>query len=479
MRDARGIRRFGLLSALAVVCSWALAAAVLPSVAEAEPIIPVLPRSEAVFSEFSDVQGDEWYAEAAKALAARAVMLRQYSDSFDAEGAVTRGEMAYYLARALGLEEYSGLPFSDVQAWDWLAGSVATLHALGLIQETDSVQFSPWDIVTRQEAAAMIMTALTNVADDQTGAGEAVDQADAGPDVAASGAVPVAAPSAPAGTAPAASSETLMAEKEAARWLKGFRDRKLIDPANAVAVASAWRLGILDAPEDDQFFPADPLTRAELASMLYRTFLGPVADMPMDTEGDSAGAVMQTLEVGAKGALVSFLESRLTELHYPCGPVDGVYDYRTRDAVIAFQKVEGLERTGRMTGEVWEILAAATTPEPSRSGKGTRCEVDLGRQVLFMITDNEVTKAVHVSTGKNGTRTGRYRIEEKYKGWIDCITVNDYMYYPSYVVDKTAVHGYPNIPTYPASHGCVRTPVWITEEIFEELRTGTRIDIFR
>ena len=48
----------------------------------------------------------------------------------------------------------------------------------------------------------------------------------------------------------------------------------------------------------------------------------------------------------SKGPLVWYLEYRLTELKYFPGPIDGVYDNRTRDAVMAFQKVERLKRTG-------------------------------------------------------------------------------------------------------------------------------------
>ncbi len=450
MRDTPRTRRFRLLLTLAVAGCWAIVAAALPAAAGAEPSVPPPTRLAAPSSVFSDVQGDEWYAEAAQALAAKAVMLRHYDGSFDAEGTVTRGEMAYFLTRALGLEESPDQPFSDIQAWDWFAGSVGVLFQAGLIPKTDPLVFSPQHLVTRQEAAAMVMNAFANAGGDQAGG----DQA-------------------------GATAEPQLTEKEARRWLKGFSDRRLIDPANAVSVANAWRLGILDAPAEGRFSPADPLSRAEMATMLYRAFLGPVADGTVGPEDLSTEAAYESLEVGSKGTLVSFLESRLTALHYPCGPVDGVYDYRTRDGVMAFQKVEQLERTGRVNEQVWGILATATDPQPRRSGKGTRCEVDIARQVLFMITDNKVTKVVHVSTGKNGTRTGHFRIQEKYKGWIDCITVNDYMYYPSYIVGKIAVHGYPSVPAYPASHGCVRTPVWITEEVFRELRTGTVIDIFR
>ena len=90
----------------------------------------------------------------------------------------------------------------------------------------------------------------------------------------------------------------------------------------------------------------------------------------------------------------------LTALHYPCGAVDGKYDYRTRDAVMAFEKYERLKRTGVVDGLVWQHLFAAQAPTPVLVKSGDRVEVDLTRQVLMMIVDNKVIMTIHVSTGK-------------------------------------------------------------------------------
>jgi lipoprotein-anchoring transpeptidase ErfK/SrfK len=95
-----------------------------------------------------------------------------------------------------------------------------------------------------------------------------------------------------------------------------------------------------------------------------------------------------------------------------------------------------------------------------------------------MITDNKVWKVLHVSTGKNGTRTGHFSIGAKYPGWVQCVTLDGEMYYPSYVVSRTAIHGYRSVPAYPASHGCVRIPVWAAEELYNQLPKGTTVDIY-
>ena len=153
------------------------------------------------------------------------------------------------------------------------------------------------------------------------------------------------------------------------------------------------------------------------------------------------------------------LESRLAALHYPCGTVDGKYDYRTKDAVMAFQKYERFKRTGVVDGAVWQHLLVAQAPTPVLVKSGRRVEVDLTRQVLMMIVDNQVIMTIHVSTGKFGTPTGTWHIRTLSKGWRMCSLGP--IYSPCYFMARNAIHGYPSVPTYPASHGCVRTPIWV------------------
>jgi lipoprotein-anchoring transpeptidase ErfK/SrfK len=131
-------------------------------------------------------------------------------------------------------------------------------------------------------------------------------------------------------------------------------------------------------------------------------------------------------------------------------------------------------------GDFWERIFVATTPTPRNNDVGTRLEIDLTRQVILMITDNQVWKIVHCSTGSSGrrTRTGHFQISTKQKGWVAAVTVRGMMYYPSYVVSLTAIHGYRSVPPYPASHGCIRVPVWMAEEIFYETPSGTTVDIY-
>jgi hypothetical protein len=81
-----------------------------------------------------------------------------------------------------------------------------------------------------------------------------------------------------------------------------------------------------------------------------------------------------------------------------------------------------------------------------------------------------VTAVVHVSTGATGnTPVGRWQVYRKVNGW-DWV-----LYYPSYFLRGFAVHGYPSVPAYPASHGCVRVPMWIATRLYGLMPHGSTI----
>ncbi len=178
------------------------------------------------------------------------------------------------------------------------------------------------------------------------------------------------------------------------------------------------------------------------------------------------------LSIGSRGQSVRVLERRLAELRYALRGVDTYFSYDTRDAVLAFQKVTGLVRTGRVSPTVWRRLQTAQVPW-ARFG-GTHTEVDKTRQVLFEVEDGRVKRAVHVSTGATGnTPIGRWRVYSKVPGFLP-----SGMFYSSFFLRGFAIHGYPSVPPYPASHGCVRTPMWIAPSLFASSRYGGTIYVY-
>ncbi len=182
------------------------------------------------------------------------------------------------------------------------------------------------------------------------------------------------------------------------------------------------------------------------------------------------------------------LQRRLASLGYDVGVADGKLGPRTRYAVTAFQKVEGLKRTGVPGPEVDAALATASKPSALvPNGAATRVEVDLRRQVLFYWQDGALVRVLPVSTGSGKTYcvygtceravtpTGTFRIERKVPG-IDPGPLGK-LYSPMYFHRGVAIHGYPSVPSYPASHGCVRIPMYATAALFQQLPVGTPVHV--
>jgi N-acetylmuramoyl-L-alanine amidase len=179
------------------------------------------------------------------------------------------------------------------------------------------------------------------------------------------------------------------------------------------------------------------------------------------------------LAEGARGQSVRTLERRLAELHYLLRGVDGFYSYDTADAVLAFQKVNGLARTGRVTPTLWRRLQSAHSPRP-RYRYGHHIEVDKSKQVLFEVNHGHAVRVVHVSTGATGnTPVGLWHIYSKVPG-----TLPTGMFDSNFFLRGFAIHGYPDVPPWPASHGCVRVPMWVATRLFAMHPYGFTIRIY-
>ena len=182
-------------------------------------------------------------------------------------------------------------------------------------------------------------------------------------------------------------------------------------------------------------------------------------------------------------------EERLAELGYWTGRIDGQWDTASHHALIAFQKVEGLKRTGRLTRSVFEVLQNANRPKALESGP-PHIEVDLARQVLFVVDEmGTVTTILPVSTGSGKpfisegwvrdaiTHPGRYSVFNKIPGWKK--SPLGLMYYPTYFMWGTAIHGYNSVPVKPASHGCIRIPMFAAKEFYRDTPMGLSVLVYK
>jgi hypothetical protein len=184
---------------------------------------------------------------------------------------------------------------------------------------------------------------------------------------------------------------------------------------------------------------------------------------------------------GEKGYAYSLrgIQLRLWTLGYlDRSSVTGSLDYATEQALLAFQGWNGLARTGTVTGETQVELFVAKPPRPSTHRSGQRVEIYRDRGVLLMIEGNDVVRAVHTSTGAYGrTPSGTFRVYRKETlSWSVPFSV--WMPYASYFVGGIAMHEYPDVPSYPASHGCVRLPDGEAERVYGFVELGTPVYVF-
>jgi len=156
----------------------------------------------------------------------------------------------------------------------------------------------------------------------------------------------------------------------------------------------------------------------------------------------------------------------------------GVVDTQTSTAVLGFQKWVGLPRDGTLGEATMAALDRATRPEPKLDKPGRRIEVQLGRQLALLIEDNRVVRAVHISSGAYGkTPTGSFRVYRKERySWS--VPFKVWLPWASYFTGGVAFHEFGSVPTYAASHGCVRVNHYDAEMLFGFAEMGTPVDVF-
>ena len=183
---------------------------------------------------------------------------------------------------------------------------------------------------------------------------------------------------------------------------------------------------------------------------------------------------------------VATAQTRLRELGFWNAGSDGNYGLTTLQSVMAFQFLNGLPPTGKLDGvTAVKLNTTLCVPAPGVGG-GDYVEVDKGHQVLFIVRGGQTVWILHVSSGGNyaydepdkknpGQRStgvaftapGSFRVyktvdEPRYEGTLGTL------YRPRFVNGGVAVHGAPNVPNYPASHGCIRVTNLAMDMIWAE-----------
>ena len=195
----------------------------------------------------------------------------------------------------------------------------------------------------------------------------------------------------------------------------------------------------------------------------------------LKAKGVGVSVVSPSARPGSRGPVVRLLQSQLAKLGYVVGR-SGLYEARTARAVRAFRKITGMRRTTIASGDVFRRLAAGRGGFHVRfPSHGKHVEADLSRQVIALIRNGKAERIYPVSSGKPSTPTirGHFRVYLKAPG-----TNAKGMYMSSYFIRGYAIHGYPSVPVFPASHGCLRVPNTEAVSIFNWLSPGDIVDVY-
>ena len=182
------------------------------------------------------------------------------------------------------------------------------------------------------------------------------------------------------------------------------------------------------------------------------------------------------------------VQALLAEKGFYRGQVSGWSTPESEQAILAFHKATDQERTS-----VWEpgdfaLLSAWEAEVPELPDHPDRLEIDIERQVMYLVEGGEVVATFGISSGSGEiylsprpevgwaiatTPLGSFAIERHIPGWR--FVGLGVLYNPWYFDGPYAIHGSPSVPAYPASHGCVRTTYTDADWLTERLSIGFRV----
>jgi hypothetical protein len=195
------------------------------------------------------------------------------------------------------------------------------------------------------------------------------------------------------------------------------------------------------------------------------------------------------LRSGSEGRAVEALQRRLAELGYQVHEVDGQFGSETHHAVVAFQKVNRLDRDGVVGPVTRKALERPRVPGPRSRKAGFHVEADLTLQVVYLVKDGKIQEILDASSGSGQNYTvdgdvrvavtplGNFQIQRKIDAWRKSDL--GLLYRPAYFTGGYALHGAPSVPAFPASHGCIRITTVAMDRLFDRLPVGTPMLVYR
>jgi hypothetical protein len=179
---------------------------------------------------------------------------------------------------------------------------------------------------------------------------------------------------------------------------------------------------------------------------------------------------------GSRGASVRLMQDALARLAYVTSR-GGYYDDATARALLAYRKVNGMARITSANRTIFRrLFAGRGTYHLRYPNAGKHVEFDWSRQVLVLARGGAAERIYHASSGKPSTPTvfGTFHFYRKQPG-----TNAHGMVDSNYFIRGYAIHGYVSVPTYAASHGCIRVPIPVAASIYNWISLGDPIYVYR
>jgi len=227
--------------------------------------------------------------------------------------------------------------------------------------------------------------------------------------------------------------------------------------------------------------------------------------------------ITRDLKEGIEGDDVRMLQSRLAELKFAPGPIDGIFGRSTIQAVWAFEKLvmetPRSQATGVVTPQMWDVLRGDVRIMPRRQADTPRhAEIYLPEQVIVTFLGGQPTLVSHMSSGdgkpwceevvidpgeegndspeqiaaglplkvgicgESVTPPGIFTFYRRSMGTRE--TKLGTLYNPVYFNQGVAVHGAILVPLEPASHGCVRIPMSVAQLFPALVQFRDRVYVF-
>lgn len=189
----------------------------------------------------------------------------------------------------------------------------------------------------------------------------------------------------------------------------------------------------------------------------------------------SYSALDTNIQFGSVGRFVQLMQQRLVALHIFVRQT-GVYDTNMGLAIDAYHRLLGWGVSQALDGKTISFLLNGWgAVRPRYPSHGHHAEGWLRKQLLILADGGTVRWIFPISSGKPSTPTvlGNFHIYYSVPGYLP-----DGMYYSRFFIGGYAIHGYDPAPDYPASHGCMRTPIMDATFIYYWLQPGNAVDVY-